>query len=98
MWEKAPEHKLVSGKHKQEISSWRWNSISSDLTQDDMLRAHHKQVAFKLPANFLLDAVVHVWRVIWIELIDENLFRQLDSKTVSVDGDLFHQLTTLDPH
>lgn len=31
-----------------------------NLTQDDMLRADHQQVAFKLPANFFLDAVVHV--------------------------------------
>lgn len=72
--------------------------ISPDLTQDDILGADHQQVAFKLPAYFLLDAVVHIWEVVRIELIDEDLLRQLDSKTVSVDGDLFHQLTTLDPH
>lgn len=69
-----------------------------NLTQDDMLRADHQQVAFKLPANFLLYAVVHVWGVIWIELIDEDLFWQLNGKTVSVDGDLLHQLTALDPY
>ena len=63
-----------------------------------MLGADHQQVAFKLPANFLLDAVVHVWGVVWIELVDEDLLGQLDSKAVSVDGDLLHKLTTLDPH
>lgn len=69
-----------------------------NLTQDDMLRADHQQVAFKLPTYFLLYTVVHVWGVIWIELIDEDLLRQLNSKTVSVDGDLLHQLTALDPY
>lgn len=73
-------------------------SISSDLTQNDMLGADDQQVAFKLPAYFLLDAVVHVWGVVWIELVDEDLLGQLDGKAVSIDGDLLHELTTLDPH
>lgn len=72
--------------------------VSSDLTQDDMLGADHQQVAFKFPANFLFVAVVHVRRVIWAELVDKDLFGELDSKAVSVDGDLLHQLATFDPH
>ena len=32
----------------------------SHLTQDDVLGADHEQVALKLSADLLLDAVVHV--------------------------------------
>ncbi len=63
-----------------------------------MLGTDHKQVALKLLADFLLDAIVHVRGVVRKELIDEDLLGQLDSESVSVDGDLLHQLTTLDPH
>ena len=35
-------------------------SLPPNLAQDDMLRTDYQQVAFELPANFLLDAVVHV--------------------------------------
>lgn len=71
---------------------------SSDLTQDDVQGANHQQVALKLLADLLLDAVVHVRGVIRVELVDEDLLGQLDGEAVPVDGDLLHQLATLDPH
>lgn len=74
------------------------NHVSSDLTQDDVLGTDHQQVAFKLPANLLLDPVVHVRGVVRVELIDEDLLGQLDRQAVSVDGDLLHQLTALYPY
>lgn len=72
--------------------------ISSDLTQDDVQGANHQQVALKLLADLLLDAVVHVRGVVRVELVDEDLLGQLDGEAVPVDGDLLHQLATLDPH
>lgn len=63
-----------------------------------MQRANHQQVAFKLLADLLLDAVVHVRGVVRVQLVDENLLGQLDGEAVPVDGDLLHQLATLDPH
>lgn len=71
---------------------------SSDLTQDDVQGANHQQVALKLLADLLLDAVVHVRGVVRVELVDEDLLGQLDGEAVPVDGDLLHQLATLDPH
>ena len=62
-----------------------------------MLGADHQQVALKLPADLLLDAVVHVRRVVRVELVDEDLLGQLDGEPVPVDGDLLHQLPALDP-
>ena len=62
-----------------------------------MLGADHQQVALKLPADLLLDAVVHVRRVVRVELVDEDLLGQLDGQPVPVDGDLLHQLPALDP-
>ena len=62
-----------------------------------MLGADHQQVALKLPADLLLDAVVHVRRVVRVELVDEDLLGQLDGQAVPVDGDLLHQLPALDP-
>lgn len=63
-----------------------------------MLGADHQQVALKLPADLLLQVVVHVREVVRKQLVDVDLLGQLDGETVSVDGDLFHQLATLDPH
>lgn len=71
------------------------NIISSDLTQDDMLGTGHQQVAFKLPADPLLDPVVHVRGVVRVELVDDDPLGQLDGQAVSVDGDLLHQLAAL---
>lgn len=71
---------------------------STDLTQDDVQGANHQQVALKLLTDLLLDQVVHVRRVVRAELVDENLLGQLDGQAVPVDGDLLHQLPTLDPH
>ena len=62
-----------------------------------MLRADHQKVALKLPADLLLDTVVHVRRVIRVELVDDDLLGQLDGQPVPVDGDLLHQLPALDP-
>lgn len=73
-------------------------SFSSDLAQDDVQGANHQQVALKLLADLLLDAVVHVRRVVRVQLVDEDLLGQLDGQAVPVDGDLLHQLATLDPH
>lgn len=74
------------------------NVFFSDLTQDDVQGANHQQVALKLLADLLLDAVVHVRRVVRVQLVDENLLGQLDGQAVPVDGDLLHQLAALDPH
>lgn len=63
-----------------------------------MLRADHQQVAFKPPADFLLDAVMHVRGVVRVQLVDEDLLRQLNGESVSVDGNLLHQLPALDPY
>lgn len=78
--------------------AWMQHFISADLTQNDVLGADHQQVAFKLLADFLLDRVVHVWRVIWSQLIDDDLHRQLNGQTVPVDCNLLDQLTAFDSH
>lgn len=58
---KDPKHKQVLVEaSKKCFEHYTAQSMSSDLTEDDMLGADHQQVAFKLPADFLLDAVVHV--------------------------------------
>lgn len=63
-----------------------------------MLGADHEQVALKLSADLLLDAVVHVRGVVRVQLVDEDLLRQLDGQAVPVDSYLLHKLSALDPH
>jgi len=75
----------------------RAHVCSSDLTQDDVLGADHQQVAFKLPADLLVDPVVHVGGVVRGQLVDQDLLGQLDGEAVPVDGDLLHQLAALYP-
>lgn len=90
LWEKSRGKQRELGNTQQ--------TFPSDLTQDDVQGANHQQVALKLLADLLLDAVVHVRGVVRVELVDENLLGQLDGEAVPVDGDLLHQLATLDPH
>lgn len=82
---------LVRKRQRKTKTAWKTQqTFSSDLTQDDVQGANHQQVALKLLADLLLDAVVHVRRVVRVELVDENLLGQLDCEAVPVDGDLLH--------
>lgn len=94
-WPREPHLADSVGKRAEENKDGLENS---DLTQDDVQGANHQQVALKLLADLLLDAVVHVRRVVRVELVDQDLLGQLDGQAVPVDGDLLHQLATLDPH
>lgn len=70
----------------------------SDLAEDDVAGAHHQQVALEAATDLLLNAVVHVRRVVGVTLVDEDLLRQLDGQAVPVYGDFLHQLSTFYPH
>ena len=51
---------------------------AAHLTEDDVVGTHHQEVAFELPGNLLLHPVAHVQRVLRVQLVHEDLFRQLD--------------------
>ena len=58
----------------------------SDLAEDDVAGAHHQQVALEAATDLLLNAVVHVRRVVGVTLVNEDLLRQLDGQAVPVYG------------
>ncbi len=68
------------------------------LTQNDVLRADHEQVAVEALADLLFEAVMHVGGVVGEQLVDQDLLGELDGQPAAVDGDLLHQLTAFDPH
>lgn len=62
---------FVRKRQRKTKTAWKTQQTSpSDLTQDDVQGANHQQVALKLLADLLLDAVVHVRGVVRVELVD----------------------------
>lgn len=50
---------------------------NSHQTEDDVIGRDDEQVTVEFLVDFLLDAIVHVCHIVWVELIHHDTIRQL---------------------